>query len=155
MITDAASAPELGLHVARDGSSLRVIEPAAAGCFRGTDPQAFVASVREAVNAVRLHEEPVIVNGEPLALEPDARRALRLAIALHWIRYFLSVGEPVALGPSEQAHPQTWDLVLRAAEGAFGPRSPRAVAWAAHALGIATAELERWRRVEDDRQSRM
>jgi len=138
-----------------EGKGLRVTTPQGSSLFKAQDPAAFLAILRRAFEAVAFAEGQAARQGRSLAFPEPQRTALRLDVALHWIRSFQAMGRPVEITAAELRHPQTWGLVLRAAEALHGAGSPDALALAAHTLSMAAADLAQWRRVEAERIARM
>lgn len=136
----------LGIRVSLEEGKLVVRTADGLRRFLGNDPAALLEDLRAAVAAVPLGDDE---------FTPEELTALRVAVALHWAGYYLSTKQPIRVTPDDIGHPQTWNIVLNAAERKFGTDAPRAWALAARVLGIAETELRQWRRVEDDRQSLM
>lgn len=143
----------LGVRVQAEGESVLVRMKDRSELFAGTAPEPFLNDLRAAVAAVRLGPCSAQCGGEPVAFSDEEERALRRDIALHWMRYALSVGQPVRITEEELVHPQTWGIVLRAAERKYGPNSAAAFSLAAEILGFEAERLAQWRRVEEDRVS--
>jgi len=153
----------LGVEVVAEPPWVRVRHGAKSALYPERDPERFLAALREGFAAVRFADDADVVavrfaddidvRGEP-AFDADERRALRVDVALHWLRYFASVREPARITAGELAHPQSWDIVLAAARAKCGG-DPAAFALAARLLGVLPEDVARWRRVEDDRLANM
>jgi hypothetical protein len=145
----------LGVSIRAEGKHVRVTIGERGALFAGCTPEQFLRDLQMCVAAIPLAHCAVDLEGAPLVFTPQEQTALRRDIALHWMRYCLSVRTPIRITPDDLAHPQTWSIVLRAAEAKYGLRSAAATALAAQVVGLERTELERWRRVEEDRLSNM
>jgi hypothetical protein len=146
---------QLGLRVLREGKHLRVLISDRSMLFLGSSPEQFVRDYRAALAAIELEFASTLHDGRMLEFSMGEQDELRRDIALHWIRYYLSIGQRVELRPTDLQHPQTWTIVLQKAEAKYGSRSEDAISLAAHTVGSDLRQFELWRRVEDDRVANM
>ena len=145
----------LGLVVAKDGNWIRATTATGTALFTGTEPAGFLRAIQAAVEQVKLVSGAAEVGGRSVQFTNAEFDQLRLAIALHWARYCLSTGIDIDVQAEDLEHPQTWGIVLKAAQGKYGAGSAEALALAAHVLRTSVERLAQWRRVEDDRLSHM
>ena len=151
----AVEAADLNVRIRAEGSRLRVDAGSKTEWFVGSDPVRLLRELRSSVATVQFRGLSDASGNGTLCFSTVEQTALRVTIALHWIRYYRSTGQPVRITAADLSHPQTWDIVLRQAEAKYGARSDSARSLAASVLGITTEQLELWRRVEDDRISIM
>ena len=146
---------QLGLRVLREGKHIRVLIADRSMLFSGASPEQFVRDYRAALAAIELEFAATLHDGRTLEFSPREQEDLRRDIVLHWIRYYLSVGQRVEVRPSDLHHPQTWAIVLQKAEAKYGSRTEDAMSLGAHTVGSDLRQFELWRRVEDDRVANM
>lgn len=150
--------PSLDIRIVTEGEHIRVTVADRTMLFAGSTPDQFLRDYRSCINAIcQSHLVFKPISHGDLTLQFDDREKSELArdIALHWIRYHLSVGNPVGVGQRELDHPQTWGIILKKAEEKYGSGAVGALTLAAHTVGATADEFARWRRVEDDRLENM
>jgi hypothetical protein len=146
---------QLGLRVLHEGKHIRVLIADRSMLFSGASPEQFVRDYRAAIDKIKLDFAAELHDGRTIEFSPCEQDELRRDIVLHWIRYYLSVGQRVEVRPSDLHHPQTWAIALQKAEAKYGSRSEDAMRLAAHTVGSDLRQFETWRRVEDDRIANM
>lgn len=145
----------LGLTVSKDGRWVRATTAWGTQLLSSTDPAGFLRAIQAVAAKVDLVGGATEVGGRSVQFTAAEFDQLRLAIALHWARYCLSTGVVIDLHREDLEHPQTWDIVLKAAQDKYGAGTAEALALAAQMLGISVEQLTQWRSVEDERISHM
>lgn len=145
----------LGIRIASEGKYVRVTIADRTLRFSNTNPEQFLCDYRACLSAIKLNFEPAVQESNILMFSDLEREELMSDVALHWMRFHLTVGNSVQISPSDLSHPQTWDIVLTKAEEKYGKQSAEAMALAAHTLSLTVERLATWRSVEDDRMSMM
>ena len=145
----------LGVRVVRERSACRVHAGGQSALFSETDPGRLLRDLQSLVSEAHFQRVATECEGETVLLSEAEHLALRVQVALHWMRYFHSVKAPMKLSRRELEHPQTWAVVVRQAEIKYGAGSAKSICLAAALLGMAPADLLRWRGVAQQRESLM